>query len=443
MITQCLPRIQNVSLSVWSIVFTAIVTLVCLANIRWAKPEYQQHTIISDGKGYYAYLPAIFIYHDLNYGFFEKIDLDEYYNPNHYYEYWLPYENTRINKYYCGTAVMQLPFFLSAHAITHITHEKADGYSKWYQISVGLAAFFWVLFGLYYLDKLLRLYNISATHRSIVILASFFGTNAFYYTIVEPAMSHVYSMALVSFFAYFSKKYFITNNVSILPWIALSLGFIVITRPVNVLVVLIWPFLAGNLYEFLKGITKIYSSPKWLFGALLLFFAVISIQCGLYKISVGKWWVYSYRDEGFYFLDPHFFDMLFSYRKGLFLYTPMYLLSLGGLYFVWKNSKYSAISWLIFFVVTNYVLSSWWIWYYGGSFSSRVYIEFIPIFMILLGVLLRDIGMGWKRNMLVFSMFLLVILCQIQTYQYRYYQIHWSDMDKNRYWDVFLRIDKL
>jgi hypothetical protein len=38
---------------------------------------------------------------------------------------------------------------------------------------------------------------------------------------------------------------------------------------------------------------------------------------------------------------------------------------------------------------------------------------------------------------------LLVIVCQIQTYQYRYNQIHWSEMNKEKYWEVFLRIDKL
>ena len=37
---------------------------------------------------------------------------------------------------------------------------------------------------------------------------------------------------------------------------------------------------------------------------------------------------------------------------------------------------------------------------------------------------------------------LLALLCQVQTYQYRHWQIHWSDMDKERYWENFLRIDK-
>lgn len=32
--------------------------------------------ISSDGKGYYAYLPAVFIYHDLNFGFIPQYEKD-------------------------------------------------------------------------------------------------------------------------------------------------------------------------------------------------------------------------------------------------------------------------------------------------------------------------------------------------------------------------------
>ena len=36
---------------------------------------------------------------------------------------------------------------------------------------------------------------------------------------------------------------------------------------------------------------------------------------------------------------------------------------------------------------------------------------------------------------------LLIAVCQLQTYQYRYYFIHWSNMDKEHYWRVFMRVD--
>jgi len=82
-------------------------------------------------------------------------------------------------------------------------------------------------------------------------------------------------------------------------------------------------------------------------------------------------------------------------------------------------------------------------WYYGGSFSSRVYVEYIPLFMITMAIGLQRIKIESLKNIYISLILVLIIFCQIQTYQYRYYQIHWSDMTKEKYWEVFLRVDKL
>ncbi|HDO27320.1 MAG TPA: hypothetical protein ENH02_04305 [Bacteroidetes bacterium] len=47
------------------------------------------------------------------------------------------------------------------------------------------------------------------------------------------------------------------------------------------------------------------------------------------------------------------------------------------------------------------------------------------------------------RKGLTTLVFLLMIVGQIQTYQYRTGYIHWSEMNKERYWKSFLRIDKV
>ncbi|HOT89793.1 MAG TPA: hypothetical protein PL028_09660, partial [Bacteroidales bacterium] len=152
--------------------------------------------------------------------------------------------------------------------------------------------------------------------------------------------------------------------------------------------------------------------------------------------------VYSYGDEGFNFMSPQIFNILFSYKKGLFLYTPILLLSLTGAYFLWKNARFEFYSFFGFFFLITYILSSWWCWYYGGSFSSRVYVEYIAVFMILLGTLIERVNRKWIRNMFISSIIALIVICQIQTYQYRYYLIHWSEMTKEKYWDVFMKIEK-
>lgn len=56
-----------------AIVFASIVliSLFTAANVKWGDQRW--HGIIShDANGYYAYLPAVFIYHDLNFNFYDS-----------------------------------------------------------------------------------------------------------------------------------------------------------------------------------------------------------------------------------------------------------------------------------------------------------------------------------------------------------------------------------
>lgn len=412
------------------------------SNLNWGK-NYWKEIIKSDGKGYYAYLPAIFIYHDLNFGFFDKIEKKDYYDKYLYYDYRSNAYGKGINKYYCGTALAELPFFLSAHSLSYLLNYRTDGYSELYQISVSIAALFYLLIGLIFLNSILKGYQCEEWEKSLILFTSVFATNLFYYTVSEPAMSHVYSFAFIALFFYYSRQYFSTFQKKYIPVLAISLGIIVLIRPINGLIVFIWPFASGNFISIRKGLIAALRDKLWLISGCILFLCVLSVQLIIYKISTGYFFVNSYGEEGFNFLHPHMIDILFSYKKGLFLYTPVFLLSLTGGYYLWKSSPFSLYSWLAFFIMITYFFSSWWMWFYGGSFSSRVYTEYIPVFMILLAFALHNTRRKYLKTIFVTVIVLLAIICQIQTYQYRYYQIHWSDMTKEKYWDVFLRIDKL
>jgi hypothetical protein len=83
------------------------------------------------------------------------------------------------------------------------------------------------------------------------------------------------------------------------------------------------------------------------------------------------------------------------------------------------------------------LLSSWWIWYYGGSFSLRAYIEYFGIFAILLTILFNEAKLFKLKTFLVLFF---IVLCQIQTYQYRYFIIHWSEMDQEKYFGALKNI---
>lgn len=425
-----------------SIAITMLLMIFTASNLHWGEQRWLD-IAESDAQGYYSYLPAIFVYQDLNFDFFEEIEgvNGKYYEAHNFYDYRNEFDGYKVNKYYIGTAVAQAPFFLIAHFLTYLKGGDVDGYSALYMISISVAALFYLWLGLHFLNRLLKTYKISELNRGITLFACVFGTNLFCYSGVEPGMSHVFSFGLISAFCYYARCYFQQLKRQYLISLSLLLGIIILVRPTNALIILALPFVAGNYKNLTEGFHFLFSKYKTLLISALIVLGIVSSQLIYYKLATGNFIVYSYDKEGFDFSNPHFFDILVSYRKGLFLYTPLYLLSLFGLYFLWKKSSWDVVAWSSFFVIITYVFSSWWMWFYGGSFSSRVYVEYLPMFMILLAVSLQGFTSRiWKKRAFIGVIFTLILLCQFQTYQYRLYQIHWSNMTEEMYWDVFLKL---
>ena len=170
-----------------------------------------------------------------------------------------------------------------------------------------------------------------------------------------------YSMVLFRGFKEKEKKVKINKRLFFL--LSLLLGMIILIRPLNGLILLATPFLSFEFERFKKATLTLFTSPKIIVPCLFLFFGMVLIQLVLYKLQTGHFFVYSYAEEGFNFSDPHLLDILFSYKKGLFLYTPLAFISLFGLYYLFKNNSYQFWSFTIFFFVLTYFLSSWWNWW--------------------------------------------------------------------------------
>ena len=62
--------------------------------------------------------------------------------------------------------------------------------------------------------------------------------------------------------------------------------------------------------------------------------------------------------------------------------------------------------------------------------------------MILLAIALNEIKTKTQKQIWGALLIALIVVCQIQTFQYRHHDIHWSEMNKEKYWDVFLKVDK-
>jgi hypothetical protein len=316
----------------------------------------------------------------------------------------------------------------------------ADGYSFWYAWCLNIAAIFYCLAGLLALQRILRKFFDSEIIISLTLLLIVFATNLFYYATSEPAMSHVYSFAFINLFVVAAIQLMETRHPKFFLAMSFLLAMIIIIRPVNGIIVLILPFLAGSAERLKAFVIDIRKNKTMLFISLLVFSIVIFIQLNYYRLQSGNWLEYSYGDEKIDLGNSHLFDFLFSYKKGLFVWTPLSFVSLTGFIFLYKKNPFRFFSLSIFLLLNWYIMSSWWNWWYGGSFGTRPMIEYLFIIGLLLCYAMENFRPLLKKIFAVLCI-LCFVLCQLQTYQYRYYFIHWDKMNKESYWKVFMRVD--
>jgi len=405
--------------------------------------KHNDQVIRADGLGYYNYLPAVFIYKDLNFNFLDTLQTEFYNHKVDNQGIIREVNGRRVNKYFVGTAVMQMPFFLGAHLVAKSSDQHAaDGYSKIYQRSIYHAALVYALLGLMFLRFSLRNFGIHHWWIFWIQVAVLFASSLSNYIVMDASFSHAYSFTLISVWSYLMLS-FDPKKPHKLIWIAFILGLIVLIRPINIIILAFVPFLLVLAGKKLQDFRLFFSHRKMLLLAILCFSIIVAIQPIIWYLQTGQFVVRSYGDESFNFLDPHLMDFLFSYRKGLFVYAPVFFvfLVLGSFFWIKMKSWRIFASFCIPFVILIYVLSSWWYWSYGASFGSRVMIDFYP-FLILASVPFFSKAYVFVKWLTLPTISFAAYLSLAQTFQYKNYILLGDDMDKLAFWTVFLKTEE-
>jgi len=417
-----------------SIVFLILICLWYGKNLdTWGKNRIIDNDVVS----YYAYLPAVVIFHDLNFNFIKNLP------PDFEGRIWTETapNGKPVLRMTMGLSILWMPFFLMAHLGAKLMGVSALGYSWPYSLSIFVSVVFYLFLGLVFLRKMLRNY-FSELVAGITLMAIVLGTNLMYYVISEPGMSHVYSFSLITIFLYYSLKWVEkpTRQSSLI--LGLLAGLIVLIRPVNGLV-LVFPALLsiGSFAEFRERLLI-----RWKFIALSGIAAILIVlpQLIYWKIQTDHLFFNSYMDQGrFYFLNPHILDGLFGFRKGLFIYTPVLIFSLAGLFFMKHYAKEFLLPIVVFFIIFIYVIFSWWCWWYGGSFGARPAIDVYGIMALPLAAFLSFfLKRSWlEKGILSLVLLFLIYLNQFQMSQCRTSLLHWDSMTKKAYWGIFLKND--
>lgn len=399
--------------------------------------------IDSDGAGYYAYLPALFIYHDLEFKFCQegqpqKIDFSA---ANHTLFMNRTKEGKLINKYFIGTAIAEMPFFLIPYGTASWFGYHVNGYSFPFQVAIAFAAFFYVLLGLDQIRKLLLKKGISEPVTAAVLLLIFLGTNLYHYTSTEPSMSHAYSFCFVALFLNQVHNAIHLQKRSSLVWSIILLAMIILLRPVNGVVLFTIPFIAGSMNALKSGFNFAMKNYKMVIVGTCSAFVLFFLQFLIYKLSVGKWFADSYSGEHIDLMNAHIHSVLFSWRKGWFVYTPLMIFAVAGFFFL--KSHFERFAFLAFWMINVWVISSWQTWMYGGCLGMRPMIDTYAVMAIPLAFFVQSASKRWFKLLTWPVLGFVVVLNLIQHYQYNIGILPYDEMTGEKYEKIFLKTSRL
>lgn len=382
------------------LIFLVVTAFLMLCSIIWVYhvKVLNAPKIYSDGFGYYVYLPAL-IYGDFEFSFVEG------------WEHPLKLIQATgglVNKYPVGVAIMESPFFFAAHMFSLLRDTMtgsmtATGYTNLYQYMVLFGGVcYWVAGTILLYSLLMRYLGFSQKVSLFTCMVITYGTNLFHYASYDACFSHIYSYFLFILFLYYLCWYEERDaegrnklwQTCIFGFLA---GLIFMCRNTNILFVLTYVFYGVRNWDTLKTRIIMILKPVRVISIVLTGFVTIFPQLLYWHTATGHWFLYSYGGESFYWLAPQLGNFLFSVRKGLFFWSPILLLALIGMVVAYKRRGRLYNGLMVFFVLTVYVSSAWWSWYYGGSFGQRVAVDFMCLFAIFVAYLLDELE-RWKKQ---------------------------------------------
>jgi len=327
----------------------------------------------NDGVGYYAYLHAVIVDHDLDFS-------DEYAalagaNITYYAPlFQVRSANGRLADFFpAGTALLASPAYLVALAVQPRGEPQYGPPFSW---SFALASLF---YGLLALVISYRIASSLAGRRAafIGVAGVALATPFVYYLLYEPSYSHTFSAFTVSAFLYVWWRW--RDQRSALGWLALGLlgGLMGLTR-----------FQDGPL--LLIGLLDRPRRPWYLLpfaaGVLVGFAPQLAIDQYLY----GSWLPSRPPGQQLDFFPGHYLQVLFSSQHGLFIWTPISVLAAAGFAFV--RERRLQLAFVLALLIELAISGSAPDWNGDFSFGQRRFVALTPLLAVGLAAFAARIG---------------------------------------------------
>ncbi len=364
----------------------------------------------ADSVYYFIYLPSLI---------FDK-DFDFENNLRHIYgqEYTPAYTSKGLaeNVFSIGPAIMWLPGYISAHAVTLIKQNdsnlNADGYSRYYTLFVyilnSLYGLLGVIFTAFFLFSFFKPKNVLLACLGILL-----ASQMTYYLWSFTTMSHNTSFATAALFFFIWQKkglHFLTG---------LAAAIMILCRWQNALLLLPIGFcftvdiIARRRKDKILSVSFII--PVFWFSIALI--AGFIPQMLVWKELYGSFITIPQGKNFINFSDLPVFEVLFGSSCGLFLWHPLLFIGLIGICFFWKKNKVLTISFLGIFLFQLFLNAAVHDWHAGWSFGHRRFISLLPLFAFGVAYLIEITG---RKGLIIASILILFLTVWNQLFIFQY-----------------------
>ena len=350
----------------WSLMIVAGLT--CLLTwLAWNTNAPRMGLLLThpgDPLGYYQWLPGTFLNGDWS---------------TLPYVHYLP-SGKGLSLFTMGVAVMQAPFFLLARLYCTATGIPVTGFELPFVFARLMASAFYCSAGLALVYQTLRRYWGAGVAGSTCLLI-LVGTNLYYYSVHDGGMSHVYSFFL------FGALLNLTHGMLEKPSGVRLLGLVfcgallVLIRPLNGVALLVPVLYGAPPRKALRLRWQwIMTFRRWFVLAAIAALILILPQLMYWEKQTGSLIAFTYgsKNEGFFWLDAHLWDILFSHQGGWLLYHPIMIGAIVALAYKAYEKGGTSSNWRVLLAVWGlawYAYASWWNWWLGGSFGHRGFVE--------------------------------------------------------------------
>jgi hypothetical protein len=425
----------------------SLITLVscCLFIGLYRINTVEKKEISWDILGYYLPLPATFIHHDpmlKDLTWLKEINTKEHLSGT-LYQISSNDKGEPIYVFLFGMALFYLPFFFLGHGIAGLSGYSIDGFSLPYQYALVIGGILYTIIGLVFLRKILR-HFFSEGVSAITMIIVVFGTNYIHHLTLKNLETVNILFMLMCIIVWNTIQWHQNFKAKHLFTIGVSITLAILIKPSEAFIIII-PLL-WNVFSFDSLKQKkalLFSNRKVVLITSAMCFVLLLPQLYYWHTTTGHFIYDSYKNPGvgLDLFSPHILNVLFSYRKGWFVYTPVMLFAVSGFYFLYKNNKPIFFAILFYFLISFYIICSWTYWYYGAAFSCRPVITSYPLLAICLGYFLMFIQ---KRSFIIKSAFSFLVVFFIFLNQFQWWQLKNYILDPyrttgNYYWASFLK----